>query len=105
MLRNANGAASARPSRRQLRPVVSTVFAGVMLMATNAATPSMAQHHGHHGHQGHVAPKSQGTKGKKPVVKRRSDATRPGAHAGHGDGATPGTPGARFPNFVADAAV
>ena len=83
MLRNANGAAFARPFRRQRRPVVSTVFAGVLLIAMSAATPGMAQHHGHHGH---AAPKSQG-KAKMPVMSR--------AHAGHGDGGASGTPATR----------
>ena len=65
MLPNANGAASARPSKRQLRPAASTLLAGILLIATGAATPGMSQHRGH---AGHVAAKPQRTTADTPAT-------------------------------------
>ena len=76
MLPNANGAAFARPFHRQLRPAASTLFAAILLVATSAATPSMAQHQNH---QGHVAAKPQRTKATTPAAGHRSGQ----GHAGH----------------------
>ncbi|HKH95357.1 MAG TPA: DUF305 domain-containing protein, partial [Beijerinckiaceae bacterium] len=73
MLPNANGAACPRPVHRRLRPVASTLLAGILLVATGAATPGMAQHRGHHqghhqGHAGHVAAKPQRTTADTPAT-------------------------------------
>ena len=55
MLPNANGAACPRPVHRRLRPVASTLLAGILLVATGAATPGMAQHRGQHQGKGRKA--------------------------------------------------
>jgi hypothetical protein len=81
MLPNANGAASARPFKRQLRPAASTLLAGILLIATGAATPGMSQHHGHRGHEGHVASQPQRAEARTPGAKQHS------GHAHAGDGA------------------